>query len=115
MDYCNDCRADLGGYVEDRSDKIVTNDNTPRTHSCIALGPSDNRQGSLKWFDLETGKMITRRVADQLPRTDSMIETASAWGRKSKKLIMKDSVQFLNRKGEKFDWDNDDLNDLRYW
>ena len=56
--------------------------------------------------------MITRRVADQLPWTDSLIKTASAWGRKSKKLIMKDSVQFLNRKGEKFDWDNDDLDDL---
>ena len=25
---------------------------------------------------------------------------------------MKDSVQFLNRKGEKFDWNNDDLDDL---
>ena len=25
---------------------------------------------------------------------------------------MKDSVQFLNRKGEKFDWDNDKMSDL---
>ena len=91
--------------MEARPDKIITNNNTHRTHSCIALGLSGNRQGALKCFDLETGKMVIRRVADQVPWTDSLIETASAWGRKSKKLIMKDSVQFLNRKGEKFDWD----------
>ena len=56
--------------------------------------------------------MITRRVADQVPWPESMIKTTSAWGRKNKKLIMKDSVQFLNRKGKNFDWDNDDLDDL---
>ena len=92
VDYHKDCRADLGGYVEARPDKIITNDNTPRTHSCIAVGPSDNREGTLKCFDLDTGKMVIRRIADQLPWTDSLIETASAWGRKSKKLIMKDLV-----------------------
>ena len=97
--------------MEAHPDKIITNDNTLCTHSCIAMGPSGNRQGSLKCFDLETGKMVIRRVADQMPWPDSMIKTASAWGRKSKKLIMKDSVQFLNRKREKFDWDNDDLDD----
>ena len=57
--------------------------------------------------------MVTCRVAEQLPWTGSLIKTASAWGRKSEKLNMKDSVQFLNRKGEKFDWDNDDLNDRK--
>ena len=25
---------------------------------------------------------------------------------------MRDSIQFLNRKGKKFDWDNDELSDL---
>ena len=67
VDFHKDCRDDLGGYVEARPEKIITNDNTPRTHSCIALGPSGNRQGALKCFDLETGKMVIRRVADQLP------------------------------------------------
>ena len=55
VDYYKDCRADLGGYVEASTDKVVTNDNTPLTHACIALGPSGNRQGSLKCFDLQTG------------------------------------------------------------
>ena len=113
VDYNKDCRADLGGYVEARPDKVVTNDNTPRTHACIALGPSGNRQGSLKCFDLKTGKVVVRRVADQIPWPESMIKIASAWSRKSKKLIMKDSVQFLNRKGENFDWGNVKLSKLK--
>ena len=112
MDYHKDCRADLGGYVEASTDKVVTNDNTPRTHACIALGPSGNRQGSLKCFDLKTGKLVVRRIAEQIPWPDRMLKVASEWGRKSKKLVMKDSVQFLNRKGEKFDWDNDEMSDL---
>ena len=60
VDFHKDRRADLGGYVEARPDNVITNDNTPRTHSCIALGPSGNRQGALKCFDLDTGKMVIR-------------------------------------------------------
>ena len=41
-----------------------------------------------------------------------MLKIASEWGRKSKKLVMRDSIQFLNRKGNYFDWDNDELSDL---
>ena len=41
--YKRDCRACIGGYVEASTGAIFTNDNTPRTHSCIALGPSGNR------------------------------------------------------------------------
>ena len=42
----------MGGYVEDSTDAIFTNDNTPRTHSCIELGLLGNRQVSVKCFDL---------------------------------------------------------------
>ena len=52
VDYNKYCRADLGAYIQSITDKVVTNDNKSRTHGCIALGPSGNRQGSLKCFDL---------------------------------------------------------------
>ena len=52
--YKRDCLACIGGYVEASTDATATNDNTPRTHSCIALGPSGNRRCSVKCFDLET-------------------------------------------------------------
>ena len=86
MDYHKDCRADLGGYVEASTDKVVINDNTPRTHARIALGPSGIRQGSLKCFDLTTGKLVIRRIVEQIPWPDSLLRVANAWGRKSKKL-----------------------------
>ena len=112
MNYNKDCRADLGAYIQASTDKVVTNDNTPRTHGNIALGPSRNRQGLLKCFDLETGKLVFHKISKQIPLPDRMFKIACEWGRKSKQLVMKDSIQFLNRKGKKFDWDNDELSDL---
>ena len=43
VDYSKDCRADLGAYIQASTYKVVTNNNNPRTHGCIALGPSGNR------------------------------------------------------------------------
>ena len=56
--------------------------------------------------------MVVCRIAKQIPWPNIMLKIASEWGRKSKKLVMRDSIQFLNRKGNKFDWDNDKLSDL---
>ena len=42
FDYNKDCRADFGSYVQATMETIVMNDNTPRTHDCIASGPSGN-------------------------------------------------------------------------
>ena len=112
VDYSKDCRADLGAYIQASTDKVVTNGNTPRTNGCIALGPSGNRQGSLKCFDIETGKLVVCRIAKQMPWPDRMLKIACEWGRKSKNIVMKDSIQFLNRRGKKFDWGNDKLSDL---
>ena len=73
VDYNKDCRADLGAFIQASTDKVVTNDNTPRTHGCIALGPLGNRQGSLKCFDLETGKLVVRRISKQIPWPDRVL------------------------------------------
>ena len=85
VDYNKDCRADLGAYIQASTYKVVTNDNTPRNHGCIALGLSGNRQGSLKCFDLETGKLVARRISKQIPWPDRMLKIACDWGHKSKK------------------------------
>ena len=62
VDYNKDCRATFGAYVQATTETIVTNDNTPRTHGCISLGLLGNRKESLKCFDLEMGKVVTRGV-----------------------------------------------------
>ena len=48
VDYARDYRSCVGAYVEASTYAIVTNDNTLRTHRCIAVGPSGNLQGSIK-------------------------------------------------------------------
>ena len=32
--------------------------------------------------------------------------------KKGKKAILKGQIKFMNQKGEKFDWDNDDLTEI---
>ena len=113
VDYNKDYRADFGAYVQAPPDKIVTNNNTPHTHGCIALGPYGNRQGSLKCFDLKTGKCVLCRIIEQLPWPEKMIKRANWWEHKSKKLILKDSIKFLNRSGKNFSWDSDKLSELK--
>ena len=34
------------------------------------------------------------------------------WGKKGKNTILKSQIKFLNRKEEKFDWDNNDLKEI---
>ena len=66
-DYNRDCKIDPGSYVEASTDAVFTNGNTERTRSCVAVGPVGNRQGSVKCFDILTGKILHRRTVTQLP------------------------------------------------
>ena len=42
-----------------------------------------------------------------------MLKKAIAWGKKSKVKTTKDFIQFLNRMGKKFDWENDTVKTIR--
>ena len=113
-DFKRDCKADIGSCVEASTDVVVMNDNTERTRSCIALGPVGNRQGSVKCFDIETGKILHRRTVTQLPwpLDNRLVKKIEEWGKKGAAAIKRGCIEFLNRAGKKFDWDNDDLSDL---
>ena len=54
FDYALDCKVQFFDLVEASTDAMVTNDMTPRTHLCLALGPSGNHQSSVVFFDLKT-------------------------------------------------------------
>ena len=73
VNYKKYCRACMGGYAEASTYVIVMNDNTPHTHSCIALGPAGNRQGSVNCFDLEIGKDVVCRNINQIPWPERII------------------------------------------
>ena len=61
------CQFDVGAYVEASEDAMITNSNRDRTHPCIYLGPSGNRQGSHNCFDLNTSAVVVRRSTIQIP------------------------------------------------
>ena len=43
---------------------------------------------------------------------DMLVRKANVWGKKGKNAILKGQIKFLNRKGEKFDSDNNDLTEI---
>ena len=102
-------KAGFGDYIEATTDKEVTNDMKGRTHACISLGPSGNWQGSQVCFDLETGKVVLRRVIKTLPMPESVIRVINAWGKSQKNADFKDKFEFWDRMQRKYDWENADL------
>ena len=48
----------------------------------------------------------------QMILTERLLRKANTWGKKVKKAILKGQIKFLNRKGEKFDWENEDLTEI---
>jgi hypothetical protein len=53
---------------------------TPRTHEAIAVGPTGNLQGSVKFYSLDTGRIIKWRSFTPLPMPDQVIECVNALG-----------------------------------
>ena len=112
LNWNRDCKACLGSYAEASVDPDITNTNDARTRPCVHLGPSGNLQGSSKCLDIGTNKVSHRRVIKVLPASKEFIAKVEALGKKGARAIKKNAIKFLNRNKEKFDWDNDDLDDL---
>ena len=55
MDAKKNCRVLHGSYCEVHDDPNPTNTTVSRTHKGIALGPTGNLQGSVKFYCLNTG------------------------------------------------------------
>ena len=103
-----DCKVASGEYVEVEYADVITNTQKPRTYPCLAFEPSGYRQGTTKCLDILTNKVVHRRVIRHLPMPLDIRGKVEALGKRSAKAIKKGSLQFLNRKGEKFSWDNDE-------
>ena len=112
VNYKRDCKAAPGEYVEAEVDREVTNTNEPRTHSCLCLGPSGNRQGSYKCLDIDTNKLVVRRILHVIPMPDDVMRKVNALGKRGARAIERGNITFRNRKGDKFSWENDTFDDL---
>ena len=100
----------FGSYCQISSEDTPRNSMLARTEGAIALGPSGNAQGGIKFYTLNTGKVVVRRQFKKLPMTDAVIARIGllAVGQPSHPVV-------TDRKGrpigeavrEHFDYDND--------
>ena len=73
----------------------------PCTHEAIALGPTGNLQGSVKFYCINTGRVLKRRSFTPMPMPDSVIQRVNRIGEREKQGR---TFRFLNRHGEPYEW-----------
>jgi len=95
------CRVLPGSYCEVHNEPSPSNTMVTRNHDGIALGPTGNLQGSVKFYCLNTGQVLKRRDFTELPMSDSIIKRVDAIGKKKKQGR---KFRFLNRKKLPFSW-----------
>jgi hypothetical protein len=101
MDYSKHCRVLPGTYCEVHDELSPSNMMTPWTHEAIAMGPTGNLQGLVKFFCLNTGRILKQRSFTALPMPDSVIKRVDAIGLRKKQGR---AFWFLNRKQEPYKW-----------
>ena len=74
---------------------------TPRTHEAIALGPTGNLQGSVKFYCIHTGRVLKRRSLTPMPMPDHVIRQVNAIGKREGQGR---AFRFLNWSGEPYEW-----------
>lgn len=70
-----DLRIGFGEYVQAHDPNVVKNSMAPRTMGAIALVPTGNLQGSVKFYCLATKSIVTRDQWKVLPAPPSVIAT----------------------------------------
>ena len=63
--------------------------------------PSRNWQGSQVCFDLETGRVVLRRVIKVLPMPDSIIKIINDWGKSQKNADFRNKLEFWDHLKQK--------------
>jgi hypothetical protein len=79
-----------------------------RTHECIALGPTGNLQGSVKFYCLTTGRVLKYCSFTPMPMPEWVIKRVDAIGEHEGQ---DRTFQFLNRQKEPYKWTDEVLED----
>ena len=74
LDYKKHCRVLPGTYCKVHDEPLPSNTMVPRTHKGIALGPRGNLQGTVKFYCLNTGRVLKRHSFMSLPMPNSVIQ-----------------------------------------
>lgn len=96
----------FGQFGEAHDNCKITNMMQECTSSCINLGPTGNVQGTHKFLNLISRKVIKRRNFTPLPMPDSMIDRVEHWAKINRQTRRHD-LAYRNRNNEVFGWDND--------
>ncbi|KAL7538669.1 hypothetical protein ACHAXR_008718 [Thalassiosira sp. AJA248-18] len=84
MDYKKHCRVVVGSYCEVHDEPSPSNTMVSRTHEGIALGPTGNLQGSVKFYSLTTGRVIKSCNFTEMPMPESIIKKVNKIGAKER-------------------------------
>ena len=103
LDYEKHCRVLPGEYCEAHDEPSPSNTMEWRTHEAIALGPTGNLQGSVKYYCLNTGRVLKRREFTRMPMPDRVIAKVNRIGLREKQGR---DFWFLNRRKEPYEWTN---------
>ena len=80
LDYKKRCQVEPGTYCKVHNEPVPTNTMTPRMHEEIALGPTENLQGSVKFYCTKTGRVLKRRSFTPMPMSSGVIRRINAIG-----------------------------------
>ena len=95
------CRAHFGSYcvVYDEPDR--TNTMASRGRDCVCLGPTGNRQGTYKFLDAKSWRVIKRKQFTEYPMPTSFKLQVEAKGRSDKQ---DGRLKFADRRNVEYDW-----------
>ena len=70
FDFNKHCKCEFGSYVQTHDDSNIKNNMNPRTTGAICLGPTGNAQGTYKFMNLNSGKLITQSKWTEIPMSN---------------------------------------------
>ena len=113
LSYKQHCRAQFGEYCEAHEDATKTNTMDSRTFPAICLGPTGNRQGTYKMFDLETCRVHKVRSFTRMIMPESVVAQVNDIGARTQREVYDNVIEFADRNKRPFVWDpEDDLNEM---
>jgi hypothetical protein len=101
LDYKKHCCVLPGTYCEVHDEPTPTNIMAWQTHECIALGPTGNLQGSVKFYCLMTGRILKHHSFTPMPMPDWVIKRVDAIGECEGQGR---TFPFLNQQKEPYKW-----------
>ena len=115
LDYKKHCRVQPGTYCEVHDEPVPTNTMAWRSHEAITLGPTGNLQGSVKFYCINTGRVLKHRSFTPMPMPNRVIKQVNKIGEREGQGR---TFHFLNRQKQAYEWtdevpkDNDNFQGL---